>query len=62
MRNKYIESFEKTSDGWFGDLKYGYITDNQEITITGDTKEEVLQQQYRVRKATKEECLEIWGY
>jgi len=62
MRNKYFEGFEHTEDGWFGDLKYGYVTDNGEITVTGDTKAEVLERQCFVRKATKEECLEIWGY
>lgn len=58
----YFESFEKTEDGWFGDLAYGWVTDNQEITLTGNTKQEVLNQVYRVRKATKQECTEIWGY
>ena len=57
-----FESFERTEDGWFGDLAYGWVTDNGEITVTGNTKKEVLDQTYRIRKATEEECLEIWGY
>lgn len=58
----YFESFEKTEDGWFGNLAYGWVTDNEEITVTGYTKKEVLDQTYRIRKATEKERLEIWGY
>ena len=61
-KTDYFEGFEKTEDGWFGDLAYGWITDNDEITITGYTKKEVLDQTSRIRKATKEECLKHWGY
>ena len=60
-KQDYFEEFERTDDGWFGYLKEGYVTDNEEITITGDSKKDVLNQVYRVHKCSKEEYIKYWG-